>query len=296
MGKKREKEREAALRTEEDERAYRKRRRIVSICSFIIFIALFVWLTFAIGKPLVELASDPEKFRDMINKQGFLGRLTLIGIQILQVVIAMIPGEVIEVGAGYAFGAVEGTLLCLVGVAIGSTLIFLLTKCFGLRLVEAFVSREKISELKFINNEKRLNLLIFILFFIPGTPKDVLTYFVGLTPMKLRTFLLITSIARIPSVVSSTIGGHALGLQNYSMAIIVFAITAGVSAIGLVAYNLIMKHRRRAHAEEQASLAEKQEADGEEYPEAQAELSDGPERAPVSSAELPAKSSAPKPQ
>ena len=134
--------------------------------------------------------------------------------------------------------------------------------------MEAFVSRGKISELKFINNEKRLNLLIFILFFIPGTPKDVLTYLVGLTPMKLRTFLLITSIARIPPPWSpSTIGGQRAGFAELFDGDIVFAITAGVSAIGLVAYNLIMKHRRRARRGT-GLLAEKQEADGEECPSA----------------------------
>lgn len=247
----------------EEKRAYIKKRRIVSIVSLIVFIGLFAWLTFAVGKPLVEMASDPEKFREMINAQGFWGRLTFIGIQFLQVVIAMIPGEVIEVGAGYAFGAVEGLLLCLVGVAIGSALIFLLTKRFGLKMVEAFISREKISELKFINNEKRLDFLIFILFFIPGTPKDVLTYFVGLTPMKLGTFLWISLLARIPSVVSSTIGGSALGAQNYTAAIIVFAVTAALSGAGLLVYNRIMKRRQAKEAEKEAPEPADREASGE---------------------------------
>ena len=241
--------------TAKEEQDYLKRRRLVSIISFVIFIALFVGLTIAIGKPLVELAQTPEKFRDWIDSQGFWGQLTFIGIQVLQVIIALIPGEVIEIGSGYAFGAWEGTLLCMVGVAIGSAIIFLLTRLFGTKLVEAFISREKISQMRFIKDEKKLNFLIFLLFFIPGTPKDLLTYFVGLTPMKLPTFLIISSIARIPSIVTSTFGGHALGEQNYTLAIVVFVATGVISLAGMLVYNRIMKHRAQKanHAEEKSN-------------------------------------------
>ena len=96
--------------------------------------------------------------------------------------------------------------------------------------------------MKFLQNTKKLNILIFILFFIPGTPKDLFTYFIGLTPMKLRTFLILSSIARIPSVISSTIGGEALGLQNYTFAIAVFILTAAISGIGLLIYRKITIH------------------------------------------------------
>ena len=131
--------------------AYRKKRRIVSIVSFIVFIAFFVVVTFTLGKPLLEFSSHPEEFRQWINQQGFWGRFTLVGMMVLQVVVAVIPGEVIEIGAGYAFGAWEGTLLVLLGAAIGSALIFLLTKKLGIKMVEAFIPREKINELRFIN-------------------------------------------------------------------------------------------------------------------------------------------------
>ena len=234
----------------QDDKDYLRRRLIVSVISLVIFSALVVWLTIVIGKPLVELASEPEKFQQWIDEKGFWGRFAFLGIQILQVVVAIIPGEVIEIGAGYAFGAWEGTLLCLVGVALGSAVIYVMTRVFGVKMVEAFISREKIAQMKYIKNEKKLNLLIFLIFFIPGTPKDLLTYFVGLTPMKLSTFLIISSIARIPSVLSSTLGGHALGQQDYRMAIIVFVITAAVSGAGMLLYNAIVKHKNAKHAAE----------------------------------------------
>ncbi|MBQ7345791.1 MAG: TVP38/TMEM64 family protein, partial [Oscillospiraceae bacterium] len=169
-----------------------------------------------------------------------------LGLQFLQVFIALIPGELLETAAGYAFGPWMGTLLCYLGVAVASALVFLLTRRFGTKLVEVFISREKINELRFINTEQKRNSLIFLLFFIPGTPKDLLTYFVGLTDIKLSTFLVISLIARLPSVLSSTFGGHLLGEGEYWGALILYGSTALVSGIGLLIYNAILRRKQPA--------------------------------------------------
>ena len=161
----------------------------------------------------------------------------------MQIIIAIIPGEPLEIAAGYAFGIVEGTLLCLIGSVLGSLIVFLFVRRFGIRAVEVFFSREKLLSLKFIQNARSLNLLVFILFFIPGTPKDILTYFVPFTPMKLSTWLFISATARIPSIVTSTIGGDALGLQNYLFAIIAFAATISLSLGGVLLYRYISRKR-----------------------------------------------------
>ncbi|MFR5072532.1 MAG: TVP38/TMEM64 family protein [Bianqueaceae bacterium] len=229
----------------QEDTQYLRRRRIVSILSFLIFLAFCGWLTYAVGRPLLHLASDPERFRDWVDSHGVGGQFILIGMQVLQVVVALIPGEVIEVGAGYAFGAVEGTLLCLSGVALGSTIIFLLTRLFGVRMVEAFISREKLYAFSFMKDEKKLNRLIFLVFFIPGTPKDLLTYCVGLTHEAGHVFNHILH-RTCPILVSSTFGGHALGHKNYGLAILVFIVTGAVSLMGMLLYNKIMQHRRKA--------------------------------------------------
>lgn len=138
-------------------------------------------------------------------------------------------------------------ILCLLGTIVGSAIIYAFTRRFGVKMVEAFISREKLDSLKFIHNSRKLNILIFVLFFIPGTPKDLITYFIGLTPMKLSTFLALSTIARIPSVVSSTLGGNAMGLRNYGVALVVFAITLVISGIGLLIYTKIVKAHQRRH-------------------------------------------------
>ena len=129
-------------------------------------------------------------------------------------------------------------------VLVVMTLVFALTRRYGIRLVEVFVSREKINQLRFINTPKKRDGLIFLLFFIPGTPKDLLTYFVGLTDIRLRTFLLLSMVARVPSVISSTFGGHLLGEEKYWGAVILYGITGLLSLLGMLAYNRYLKKKQ----------------------------------------------------
>ena len=161
---------------------------------------------------------------------------------------AVIPGEPLEIVAGYAFGAVEGTLLCLLGAFVGRVAVFLLVRRFGTRAVEVFFPLDKLQSLAFLQNKRRLTFWVFFLFFLPGTPKDVLCYIVGLTDLPLASWLIISAFAPIPSIVTSTIGGDALGMGNYTFAAIVFLITMAVSGLGLLAYRAICQARERSES------------------------------------------------
>lgn len=234
----------------DDNRQYQRRRQWFGAISLMLFAIVLLLLTMFFTNILSPYLRSTEELRSFLDSYGWKGYLILMGLQCLQVVIAFIPGEVVELGAGYAYGAIEGTLICLVGVAISSALIFLLVKKVGISLVEIFVPREKIQQLRFINNEKKLKRVVFLLFFIPGTPKDILTYFVGLTDMRLPEFLIITLTARIPSVVSSTVCGQMLGDKNFITAGIVYAITGAVSLLGCFVYNRILKYHQNKKAVE----------------------------------------------
>ncbi len=227
---------------ETSDNIYKRRKKIVSLVSLAVVLVLASLATWFVWDWLSSFSQDG--FREYIRSFGPLGWLVLLGLQILQVFVALIPGELLETGAGYAFGPVLGTVICYVGVAIGSTIIFTLTRIFGIKLVELFVPREKINELRFINTAKKRNNLIFLIFLIPGTPKDLITYFVGLTDIKLGSFLIISLIARLPSVLSSTVGGHLLGEGNYTGAILLYGITGAVSLAGLLIYNSIVRKRQ----------------------------------------------------
>ena len=225
-------------------------KKAASIASIVIFILLILIVAWFIGRPMVKFVSEPQKFRDWVDSHGIWGMLAFLGMQVLQIIVAIIPGEPLEIGAGYAFGIVEGTLLCMLGILIGSTLIFLFTRKFGMIVLDTLFGKEKIDSIRFLKDSKRLTFIAFILFFIPGTPKDILTYFGGVTKIKLSTWMIISTVARFPSVISSIVGGNALGEKNYTFAIIVFAVTGVVSIIGLIFYNLwTKKHKAKENTD-----------------------------------------------
>lgn len=215
-----------------------------ALLAAILLTALLIALFF--GKPLIAFVTNTQAFRQWISNHALTGVLSFVGIRALQTIITILPAEAIEIGAGYAFGIMEGVVLCTIGSAIGSAAIYLFTKKFGVRLIEVFIPMKKIQSFGFIKNAKRLNLFIFLIFIIPGTPKDTLTYLIGLTPMRLPTFLILSSIARFPSIITSTIGGAALGKQNYLFAGLLFGITAIISLAGIFFYRHMTKSDKTA--------------------------------------------------
>lgn len=223
-----------------------KQKRIIRAVGIIVALIFFTVAGWFIGKPMIRFVSEPEQFRAWVEEKGILSDLIFVGMVIFQVIIAVIPGEPLEIGAGYAFGALWGTVLCLVGTTVGGILVFLAVRKWGVRLAEMFFDVDKLRQLKFLREKKKRDILTFFLFFLPGTPKDLLCYFVGLTDMELKTWIIITSVARIPSVVTSTVGGHALGEQNYWFAVAVFAVTLILSGLGLLAYRKLLARRENA--------------------------------------------------
>ena len=208
----------------------------------IISITIFVFLvSFFIGIPLLKFANQPEKFRSTILSYGIYGRFAYIGIMLFQVIFAFIPGEPFELLAGYTFGALEGTFLCSLSSVLGSSIVFFLVRKFRIKFVNLFFSLERINSLKILHDKTKFYFITFILFFIPGTPKDLLSYVAGLTEIKFIPFIIISTIAKIPSIVTSTVSGDALGDKKYIFAIIVFSLTALSCIFGLTIYNKITK-------------------------------------------------------
>ena len=221
---------------------YERKRKWLAGISIAVLLLLVICVTLFVSRWLRSFSQ--EDFREYVRSFGVLAPVVMLGLQILQVFIALIPGEIVESAAGFVLGPWLGTAVCYLGICIASTLIFTLTRRYGVRLVEVFVAREKINELRFLNTEQKRNTLIFLLFFIPGTPKDLLTYFVGLTDIRLKTFLLLSMVARIPSVITSTFGGHLLGEERYIGAVILYGVTSLLSLLGMLGYNQYLKKKQ----------------------------------------------------
>ena len=213
-----------------------KQRKIVALAVLAALAAVSLIAYVRVGKPMTTLVKDTDRLRQWVAEKGWVSRIAYMAAVCFQVLVAVIPGEPLEMAAGFAFGPVEGTLICLGGISLGSMIVFGLVRLFGIKLVEVFFSREKIDSLKIMQNPKRVFLVTAALMIMPGTPKDLLTYCAGLTGISWTTWLLLSTVGRIPSVITSTLGGHAVAEGRYLQAGIIFLITALLCGVGLYVF------------------------------------------------------------
>ena len=205
---------------------------ILTIMLLVLIIGIIVYL-FPVMKNLSSIEGQVE-FKQKVGDSGILGMLSLFGLQVAQIFLIIVPGEPIEILAGMCYGSLWGTVFIMISAFIISTTIFLLVRKFGKKFVYSFCSEEKVKKIensKLFNNPKKIEMIMLILFLIPGTPKDLLVYIAGLLPIKPFKFILISSIARFPSVISSTLAGENLAVGDWKMSIILYAIVFILVAI-----------------------------------------------------------------
>ncbi|MBO4949761.1 MAG: TVP38/TMEM64 family protein [Clostridia bacterium] len=211
------------------------KKNTFKLISTITYVAAMVLLT-AIAFPLIKSYDNPDDFIRLIDSFGIFGFIVMLFIQVAQVIVALIPGEIVEFVAGTLYGWFGGFLFCLLGVAIGQCVIFLAVRFLGENLVEKAAGSKAMNKFKFLRDEKRLKTVIFIIYFLPGTPKDLLTYIVPLTKIKFADFMVLSLLARIPSVISSTLGGDAFAEKNYLFLAIVYSLILIISILGALIY------------------------------------------------------------
>jgi uncharacterized membrane protein YdjX (TVP38/TMEM64 family) len=175
----------------------------------VLAVCLFAFFHF----DLYTFFSDRDKAVVFIKSFGPWSAVVFIFFQILQVLLAPIPGEVTGIIGGYIYGPVLGTLYSTIGLAVGSWLAFCFAHLFGEPLVEKIVKPETLRSYdSFLQHKGRF--VIFILFLIPGFPKDALSYILGLSHMRALSFIFISTAGRLFGTVSlSIIGGLAQARQ-----------------------------------------------------------------------------------
>lgn len=230
-----------------------KKKKIVNFIVLAMVIAIFV-LAIIYLAPIMKDISTKEgqiAFKEKIESLGILGFLMLFGLELAQIFFVVIPGEPLEVLAGMCYGIIGGTIFITASVFIITVLIFFTVKKFGRKFVEESFGKEKIEKIensKILKNPKKIEIIMTILFFIPGTPKDLLVYIGGLLPIKPLRFILISTFARFPSVISSTIAGAGLVTGNIKVSIISYAVTFAITAIILILVNVFDKSKETQEA------------------------------------------------
>lgn len=191
-------------------------------------------------------------FRELVQHNPVVGALVMVAATAVQVVIAFIPGELLEQVSGYLFGSYLGATLSLAGSVLGSVLVLIIVRRFGRSLVYAIYPPQKIESVSFLRSGKKRNILTAFVFFIPGTPKDLLTYVVGLTDMSISTYLLLTTLARIPSILMSTVSGDLIadmlgGEQALQRILFLNGAALVLAAVGYIVYTIINQRHRAVH-------------------------------------------------
>lgn len=208
----------------------KKKMKLIRTILLIIAIAVFVGLIAYLFPVMKNLSTHEGQiaFKERVDNSGILGFLSLMGLQIAQIFLVVLPGEPLEILAGMCYGAVGGTIFLLFSFFITTTALFWLVRKFGKKLVYQVFEKEKIDKIeksKIFQNPKNLEFIFAICFAIIGPPKDFLVYVGGLLPVKPWRFICIATFCRFPSIISSTIVGQYFSEGNWKISIVIYGIT-----------------------------------------------------------------------
>ena len=223
-------------------------KKIVKIILVSAVVASLIGLVIYMFPLIKDLFTEAGRnhLKDKLDSIGAGKIWILSALQLLQILLVVIPGEPLEILAGVCFGTFWGTIFIMVTVFLSTALIFFLVRKFGKGYVEHFFKKEKLEKIensKFFSDSKNIELVMAILFLIPGTPKDLLVYIGGLLPIKSRRFILISTFARFPSIISSTLVGSNIIKGNIWFSVMVYIVTFVVAAVIILFVNKFDKSK-----------------------------------------------------
>lgn len=207
------------------------------------YFKLFILLFIIIGLPVLLYFTCRDT---LFNKEwladlpGFImqykrhAAAVLTGMQILQVIICIIPGQPIQLAASYLFGVVKGYLLSIVGAVIGAFIAFYLARVLGRDALETIFGKGKVDDYHRKLNSGRGLTAVLLIYLIPGVPKDLVAYVAGISDMRVRPFLIVSTIGRSPGMIGSLLTGYFLSSRNYAAIAVLAVITAVILIICFV--------------------------------------------------------------
>ncbi|HLH07125.1 MAG TPA: TVP38/TMEM64 family protein [Terriglobales bacterium] len=213
--------------------------RLVAALAFIAILGAGIVYLWHSG--LLARIADRRQLIDSLRSAGPEGPLLCIGVQFVQVVIFIIPGEITQLAAGYVFGVWKGFLYSVIGIILGSGFNFYFARIVGRPVIEKLVSRSTMERVDALLGGAKGKSALFILFLIPGTPKDALCYGAGFSNLGLVEFCLISGLGRCPALLASIMLGAQASNRNYPAMIA----TAGALVLVIGAYYLYESHVSR---------------------------------------------------
>lgn len=207
----------------------------------VLFVTVMIIVSIKYSSQILQLFSNAEEFRKVILSYEYIGIFVLIGFQVLQIIIPFIPGEVVQIAGGYVYGTPFSFIFLLSGTILGGVIVFYLSRFIGYPLVKIFVDEEKMRKFGFLMKSKKAEITLFILFLLPGIPKDTLIYLAGLTPVNPIRFFVILTIARIPGLVVTTFVGSNILEKNYNSVYLIVGVILMILIVGIALRKKILK-------------------------------------------------------
>lgn len=209
---------------------------LIAFLALMVVIMVLLW-------PYIHEVFEPgglSRVIDDVRNAGPLGFLILLAMQFIQIVVAFIPGEVVQMAAGMMYGPWLGAAVILLGCIISSAFVFVVVHRLGAPFVQDMVPTKYLDKFRAFEESGKLSIVVFILFLIPAMPKDTFTYLVPLTNMRMRDFLILSNVGRIPGIVISTYAANGLVDGNITQSIIIFAVVAVIAIVAIVFRDKIM--------------------------------------------------------
>ncbi len=202
---------------------------IVSVAALAVLAFFGVYYRREIWAILVSQEAR-DSFISYVRESGLVGLALFFGLQILQIVVAVLPGEPVELMAGLLYGTWGGLAVCLAGVALSTLIVYYCVRAAGAKALD----QSALKKYRFLRDEAHVKLFLFVLFFIPGTPKDVLIYLGPFLPVKPFHFLLLATIGRIPSILTSTFSGRQFAVGSWQVSLVVIVVTSIAAGLCLL--------------------------------------------------------------
>ena len=219
-------------------------RRVLALAGFPLLLAAIVVPVVIWHRELWQLFSSTAGLRESVASTGALAPLVFVAIQALQVIVFLIPGEVPVIAGGYLFGPWLGTLLSLCGILVGSTIDFFLARFAGVPFVKALFPGDRVDRIGRLLGTRGARIGFFLLFLIPGIPKDILCYVAGLAPMRFPFFAGASMLGRLPGIVGSAIIGDAAAARRWPL-----VIGLGAGAVALFVAGWLLREKIQAWIE-----------------------------------------------
>ena len=215
-----------------------KKKLIFNIILAILVIGLIGYIIWKLFPLLMGLVTPEgrENFRNEMNELGASSFFVLLGLQVAQILLIVLPAEPLEILSGMCYGTWGGALFITFSTFLSTVIIYFLVNMLGKKFLYQVFSKEKIDKIensKLLRNTKRIEFIVFLLFFIPATPKDLLVYIGAILPMKPLRFMAISTFARLPSIISATMVGDSITSGNWIIPVIVYSITAVIVVIAI---------------------------------------------------------------